>query len=179
MNRLILTLFLLSMSHSYAQKFMTRNGEVSFLSDTDAIDVVAAINNQVGAVIDLSNGDLAFQVFMRAFHFKIALMEEHFNENYVASDDYPKATFRGRFVNVSALDSLSGQELSVTGVMDMHGVQKEIKIPVRMKWQDGVLVGSSSFNLLCSDFNIKIPKLVSDKISNEIQVAVNVLLTKI
>lgn len=179
MKSLFFLFFLCSVGHLTAQKFMTRNGEVSFLSDTDAIEVVAAVNSQVGAVIDLSTGDMAFQVFMRAFNFKIALMEEHFNENYVDSDDYPKATFRGRLVDFPKLDLLNDQELVVSGVMDMHGVQKEIDIPVRLKWQDGALSGTSSFNLLCSDFNIKIPKIVSDKISNEIQVTVKAQLTKI
>ena len=78
-----------------AQRYMTRNAEVYFLSDKDAIEVVEATNNQVGAVVDLSSNDIAFQIQMRAFKFKIALMEEHFNENYVESEKYPKATFKG------------------------------------------------------------------------------------
>ncbi|MDG1849077.1 MAG: YceI family protein [Flavobacteriales bacterium] len=179
MRLLTLVLFLFSVSPMLAQKYMTRGAEVSFLSDTEAIEVVAAINNQVGAVIDLSNGDLAFQVQMRAFHFKIALMEEHFNENYVESDRFPKATFRGRFVDLLLPNLLTEQELSVKGVMDLHGVQKEMTFPVLVKWEDGSLVGTSSFDLRCSDFNIEIPKIVSDKISNEIQVTVKALLTKL
>ena len=83
-----------------AQRYMTRNAEVYFLSDKDAIEVVEATNNQVGAVIDLTSNDIAFQIQMRAFKFKIALMEEHFNENYVESEKYPKATFKGTFRNI-------------------------------------------------------------------------------
>ena len=179
MRLLTVALFLFTVSPTLAQKYITRAAEVSFLSDTDAIEVVAAKNDQVGAVIDLSNGDLAFQVQMRAFHFKIALMEEHFNENYVESDRFPKATFRGRFVDFPLPNLLTEQELSVKGVMDMHGVQKEMTFAVVLSWQDGSLQGTSSFDLRCSDFNIEIPKIVSDKISNEIQVTVKALLTKL
>ena len=170
MRLLTVALFLLTVSPTLAQKYITRAAEVSFLSDTDAIEVVAAKNDQVGAVIDLQ---------MRAFHFKIALMEEHFNENYVESDRFPKATFRGRFVDFPLPNLLTEQELSVKGVMDMHGVQKEMTFAVVLSWQDGSLQGTSSFDLRCSDFNIEIPKIVSDKISNEIQVTVKALLTKL
>ena len=172
----ILAFFL--MGHASAQRYMTREAEVSFLSDTDAIEVVAAINQQVGAVIDLSQGQVAFQLQMRAFDFKIALMEEHFNENYVESDIYPKATFKGKLVEIPE-DLSSIQELQVEGVMDLHGVRKQILIPVRMSVIEGKLIGTSEFNLLCSDFNIKIPKIVSDKIANEIEVTVKATLTKI
>jgi len=168
----------LSASQVMAQRYMTRNAEVYFLSDTPAIEVVEATNKQVGAVIDLSNGAIAFQIQMRAFHFKIALMEEHFNENYVESEVYPKATFRGSFM---ALPNDLSQEnnLIVKGSMDFHGVQKEMEIPVRLQMKDGALVAESNFVLFCSDFGIKIPKLVADKLANEIQVVVKATLNEI
>ena len=109
---------------------MTRNAEVYFLSDKDAFEVVEATNNQVGAVVDLANGALAFQIQMRAFHFQIALMEEHFNENYVESDIYPKATFRGEFMEFLKLQQK--QEVLVNGIIDFHGVKK--KCPFLFLW---------------------------------------------
>jgi polyisoprenoid-binding protein YceI len=176
-NLLIITL-LFSANQLLAQKYMTRNAEVSFLSDIPAIEVVEATNDQVGAVIDLSSGAIAFQIQMRAFHFKIALMEEHFNENYVESEIYPKATFRGAFVEMSK-DLSQENELIVKGSMDFHGIQKEMEIPVRLQMIDGALVGQSNFVLSCSDFEIKIPKLVADKLANEIQVVVKATLNEI
>ena len=178
MNYLLFILPFFFIGHASAQRYMTREAEVSFLSDTDAIEVVAAINQQVGAVIDLSQGTIAFQLQMRAFDFEIALMEEHFNENYVESDIYPKATFKGKLAEIPE-DLSSVQELQVEGVMDFHGVSKQLIIPVRMGLVEGKLIGTSEFNLLCSDFNIKIPKIVSDKIANEIEVTVKATLTKI
>ena len=178
MKKCFLIFLLFSASQLTAQRYMTRSAEVYFLSDKDAIEVVEATNNQVGAVIDLSNGDIAFQIQMRAFHFEIALMEEHFNENYVESETYPKATFRGGFVEIPE-DLSQEKEVIVKGIMDFHGVQKEMEVPVRLQVQDEVLVGESGFVLLCSDFGIKIPKIVSDKLANEIQVTVKAALTKI
>ncbi len=176
-NSLFFIFAIISYSLS-AQRYMTRNAEVYFLSDKDAFEVVEATNNQVGAVVDLANGDLAFQIQMRAFHFQIALMEEHFNENYVESDIYPKATFRGEFLEFPK-NLKQKQEVLVNGIIDFHGVQKEMSIPVLMELEDQRLIGECNFVLLCSDFGIKIPKIVADKLSNEIQVSVKAVLTKI
>ena len=178
MKKNILLLLMLSAGQLMAQRYMTRNAEVYFLSDKDAIEVVEATNSQVGAVVDLSSNDIAFQIQMRAFKFKIALMEEHFNENYVESEKYPKATFKGTFTNLPA-DLSKQHDLLVEGVMDFHGVQKDIEVNVSLQFIDGELVGTSNFVLLCSDFGIKIPKIVSDKLANEIQVTVKAALTKI
>ena len=157
---------------------MTRNAEVYFLSDKDAIEIVEATNNQVVAVVDLSSNNIAFQIQMRAFHFEIALMEEHFNENYVESEIYPKATFRGKLSQLPNDLSVSN-EVFVEGIMDFHGVKKEMQIAVQLQMVNEELVGETSFVLLCSDFGIKIPKLVADKLANEIQVKVKAILTKI
>ena len=178
MKKIILLLLMFSAGQLMAQRYMTRNAEVYFLSDKDAIEVVEATNNQVGAVIDLTSNDIAFQIQMRAFKFKIALMEEHFNENYVESEKYPKATFKGTFTNLPS-DLSKQNELVVAGVMDFHGVQKDIEVNISLQLMEGELVGTSNFVLFCSDFGIKIPKIVSDKLANEIQVTVKAALTKI
>ena len=178
MKKIILLFLMFSSGQLMAQRYMTRNAEVYFLSDTDALEVVEATNNQVGAVVDLSSNSIAFQIQIRAFKFKIALMEEHFNENYVESEKYPKATFKGTFTNLPT-DLSKQHELLVEGVMDFHGVQKDIEVNVSLQFIEGELVGTSNFVLLCSDFGIKIPKIVSDKLANEIQVTVKADLTKI
>jgi len=178
MKKLLIVLVLLTARPLLAQKYMTRNAEVYFFSDKDAVEVVEATNNQVGAVIDLEAGEIAFQIQMRAFHFDIALMEEHFNENYVESELYPKATFRGSFVKLPK-DLSTPQTLTVSGTMEFHGIKKEIEIQVILSLKDVVLQGDAKFYLLCSDFNIDIPKIVSDKIANSIEVTVNASLTKL
>jgi polyisoprenoid-binding protein YceI len=178
MKKLLIIIGLLSVSPLFAQKYMTRTAEVYFLSDKDAVEIVEATNNQVGAVIDLENGAIAFQIQMRAFHFDIALMEEHFNENYVESELYPKATFRGSFIDLPK-DLSTAQTVAVVGVMEFHGVKKEMEIEVLLSLTESVLNGDAKFDLLCSDFDINIPKIVADKLANTIQVTVKSGLTKL
>ena len=178
MKNLFIVLGLLSVSPLLAQKYMSRTAEVYFLSDKDAVEIVEATNTQVGAVIDLENGAIAFQIQMRAFHFDISLMEEHFNENYVESELYPKATFRGSFVDLPK-DLSTSKTLTVVGVMEFHGVKKDMEIEVLLSLTESLLKGEAKFNLLCSDFDIEIPKIVADKLANTIQVTVKASLTKL
>jgi len=178
MKKTLFILFFAFVSQMSAQKYMTRNAEVHFLSDKESVEVVEALNTQVGAVIDLEKGAIAFQIQMRAFHFEIALMEEHFNENYVETELYPKATFSGVFKKLPTDLSIQ-QELVVVGTIDFHGVQKEMEIPVSIVVKEGVLQGDAKFNLRCSDFNIEIPKIVSDKLANTIQVSVKASLNRL
>ena len=78
-----------------AQKYITRNGSVSFFSETP-IEDIRALNKQTSCVLDINTGSFAFQVPIRGFMFKNALMQEHFNENYLESDIYPKSIFKGK-----------------------------------------------------------------------------------
>jgi len=178
MKKVLFIILFALVSQLSAQRYMTRNAEVYFLSDKDAVELVEARNTQVGAVIDLTQSELAFQIQLRAFHFDIALMEEHFNENYVESEVYPKATFRGVFVDLP-LELSQQKTIIVSGTMDFHGVQKEIEISVQLQIIEEVLYGESEFVLFCSDFGIEIPKLVSDKIADEINVTVKAVLIKL
>ena len=158
-------------------KYYTKSGNITFESSVPSFEEVKATNTKVTAVLK-EDGAIAALALNKAFGFKIALMEEHFNENYVESETYPKATFRGGFVEIPE-DLSQEKEVIVNGIMDFHGVQKEMEVPVRLQVQDEVLVGESGFVLLCSDFGIKIPKIVSDKLANEIQVTIKAALTKI
>ena len=82
----------------FAQKMITRSGEIKFEASVPAFEPVAATNNSVSAVLDRSNGEFAALALMKAFKFKVPLMEEHFNENYIESSKYPKATFKGKII---------------------------------------------------------------------------------
>jgi hypothetical protein len=106
-----------------AQKYITKNGYIGFYSHT-AMEDIKGDNNQVASVLDISNGDMVFQVLIKSFHFDRALMEEHFNENYMESDKFPKSSFKGKITNLSSVDfSKPGKyDVTVEGELNMHDV---------------------------------------------------------
>jgi polyisoprenoid-binding protein YceI len=136
---------------------------------------IEAHNSQVVSILDISTGEIGVSMLMRSFNFRKALMEEHFNENYIESGKYPKATFKGRITNLDKLDlSRNGKvALEVTGDITLHGVTKPLAIEVEGTVINGTLQAKSVFALAVKDFKIEIPRLVRDNIAETVEVTVS------
>jgi YceI-like domain. len=155
------------------QKFMTKNGYIGFFSHTPMEDIKGD-NNQVAAVLDISTGDMVFQVLIKSFHFEKALMEEHFNENYMESDKFPKSTFRGKIINLSSVDfNKPGKyDVTVEGDLNMHDVTNKVTVKGTVEVVQGGVTASSKFNVVPEDYKISIPGVVRDNIAKTLEVTV-------
>jgi hypothetical protein len=170
----ILGVLMLSLNLS-AQKFSTKNGFTGFYSHTPVEDVKGD-NNQVASIFDASTGDIVFQILNKSFHFDRTLMEEHFNENYMESEKYPKSTFKGKITNISEVYfSKPGlYNVKVDGEMSMHGVSNVFSTTGTLEvFADGI-VAKSKFTIKPEDYGIIIPGLVREKIAKEMEVTVNI-----
>lgn len=180
MKTMILTAlaFFLSLSLN-AQKYMTKNGYIGFFSTTP-IEDIKADNNQVAAILDVSNGELVFQALMKSFKFEKALMEEHFNENYVESEKYPRASFKGKILNPADVNfSKPGvYKVNVSGDLTIHGVTRSITEPGELEVTAAGINAKSKFPVKPEDYNIVIPSVVREKIAREISVTVDVKMAK-
>jgi hypothetical protein len=170
--KLLFTIVIISLNLS-AQKYMTKNGFISFYGHTPMEDIKAD-NNQVASILDTSKGELVFQVLMKSFHFVRALMEEHFNENYVESEKYPKSVFKGKITNLSDINfSKSGiYNVNIEGEMNIHDVSKPFAAKGTLEVKNDEIVAKSKFNIKPEDFNITIPGVVREKIAKEMEVIV-------
>ena len=167
MKRIIPVLALLCLlSSAHAQNvFLTKNGKVSFYSRS-TIEKVEADNNEVSSVINTETGDLVFAILLKSFHFDRALMEEHFNENYVESDKFPKSTFKGKISNLQAVNfSKDGTyPATVTGELMLHGVTQKVSTTGTISVKSGKPSAYAKFSIRLKDYNISIPALVGDKL---------------
>jgi polyisoprenoid-binding protein YceI len=161
----------------FAQKYFTRDGKVQFNSDTP-MEKIEAVTKNATAVLDAATGNVEFAVLIKGFQFAKALMQEHFNENYLESDKYPKAIFKGNVSNMSEINigKDGNYNAKVKGKLTMHGVTKDVEIPGTVKVSGGKLEVVSTFNVACADYNISIPAVVKDNIAKEIKVIVNATL---
>lgn len=160
-----------------AQKFFTRDARIQFNSDAP-MEKIEAINKSGTAIIDLSSGKMEWKVLIKNFIFEKALMQEHFNENYMESSKYPNATFKGQLNDLKSVDfNKEGKyKVTVNGAMEIHGVKKELAVPGTITVGGGTLKINANLNLLCADYNIQIPAVVRDKIAKEINVLVEATL---
>ncbi len=178
MNRknLMLTglLILMGLGPVMAQKYFTREGKVSFYSDAP-MEKIEANNNSATSVIDAESGRMEFAILIKAFQFEKALMQEHFNENYLESDKYPKGTFKGKIDNLDAVDfSKDGTyPVKVSGELTIHGETKTIEADGEISIAGEQLKASSSFEIAVADYKIEIPGVVRDNIAKKVRIDVS------
>ncbi|MDA8886242.1 YceI family protein [Bacteroidia bacterium] len=154
--------------------YKTNTGNINFYSHTSLEDITAD-NHKVKTAFDASSGKLQFSVLIKDFEFPKALMQEHFNENYMNSTKYPKSTFSGTIENMEAINlAQNGTYTSpVRGNLTMKDVTKEVTTIATFTVINGVINAKASFNVNPEDYNINIPKVVSKKISREIKVFID------
>jgi hypothetical protein len=171
---LILIIILTGTQAIHAQSYLTKNGKISFFSKTD-IENIDAVNNQVVSVITPSTGSMAFSVLITGFLFKKALMQEHFNENYMESAKYPKATFKGTIADISKVDFKKdgSYNVSVTGDLNIHNVTNKVTVPGVIVVKGGKVSASTTFKVKLADYKISVPKLVEGNISKTIEIKVD------
>lgn len=157
----------------FSQLYSTRTGFIGFYSKTSMEDIKAE-NNQVYAIIDAGKKNLAFTLLVKGFVFPKELMQEHFNENYVESDKYPKASFTGAYTGDVQADKNGVYKVIVKGNLTLHNVTKPIETPATLEAKDGKLLGQAEFKVKPEDFNINIPGIVRDKIDKEIAVKIRI-----
>ncbi len=165
----ILTYCLLFVTLLHGQeKYLTKQGYTSFFSSSPVEDIKAD-NNQVLSIIDTTTGTIAIAILMKSFMFEKSLMQEHFNENYVESDTYPKATFKGQILNFSTLNE-DQKTANIKGDITIHGVTKKIEIKTQIVKTPENISLKGSFPVTVADFNIKIPSVVINNIAETIDV---------
>ena len=173
MKKFLITVLLFAAGYANAQIYLTRNGFIGFYSKTPLEDIRAE-NKQVYAVIDAGKKNIAFSLLLKGFVFTKQLMQEHFNENYVESDKFPKSNFTGSYTGSVDLNKDGIYKILVKGQLTLHGVTRSLEVPATIQVQNGKLMGSSDFKLTPGDFNIKIPSLVREKIAEQMDVNVSI-----
>jgi polyisoprenoid-binding protein YceI len=173
MRRILIPLLLFPIAVFGQEKFFTRSGEISFHSSTPVEDIEAH-NKQVSCILDMSTGEMAISLQMKGFQFEKALMQEHFNENYVESDKYPKASFTGRIEKPELSKLGVGDEIPVTvsGNLTLHGVTRPVTASGTIQKLDDRIAASAAFEVAVADYEIKVPNAVIKNIAEKIRVTV-------
>ena len=177
-NFLIAICALISLSFTADEtKKLTKTGSITFEASVPSFEEVKGKNDAVTCVLNTSNGDIAALALMKGFRFRVALMEEHFNENYMESSKYPKATFKGKIENfdVSKLTS-AVKDYTIKGKLELHGKSNDIVTIGKIKKNGNDIEIKTSFSVNISDYGIEIPSVVSKKIAKKVNIDCNFLL---
>lgn len=170
---IVFLLLLLQVQVSGQSKYIDRAGHASFYSKAPLEDIEAH-SHQALSLLEIGSGEIVASMLMKSFQFEKALMQEHFNENYVESHKYPKATFKGKVSGIDKVDLKKDgtHTLDVSGEITIHGVTKPLQIKADFTVDKGVLKARSQFSLAVKDFKIEVPKIVINNIAETVQVTV-------
>lgn len=176
---IVLLLLFVGTVNVSAQKYMTKTGSLKFEASVESFEEIAAENKNTSAILESATGEFAVLTLVKGFRFKIALMEEHFNENYIESDKFPKATFKGKVedFDVAKLSSASGM-FKISGDLTLHGKTKKVTTNAKISKSGDKITITGNFEAKPEDFDIEIPKLVSKKVADKVKITFNLLLTK-
>ncbi len=178
--KLTIAILILAATTTYGQRYITKTGHIWFHSEAP-LETIEAHNNQVNSALDINTGALVFKVLMKSFIFEKALMQEHFNENYVESDKFPNATFQGKVANIADIDLLKegSYNAEISGELTIHGITNKVEANGTFDVNSDMIAGKSKFTLLIADYDISIPGAVAGKIADEIEINVDLQLKEL
>ncbi len=171
-NYFLLIIFCLFASFGFAQNlFSLSKGKVSFYSYAP-IENIEAHTNQFGSMINSTNREIAVIIPIRNFKFEKQLMQDHFNEKYMESEKFPKASFKGTLQQEIDWSLDSTYDVSAIGILTIHGVEKEMILSGKMSVMKNEITIEADFKVALKDFNIVIPKLLFENLAEVIDVKI-------
>jgi polyisoprenoid-binding protein YceI len=167
---------------SYAEsagqkKYSTQKGKLEFTSDAE-LELIKAASNDTRGVIDAATNQFAFSVDISSFKgFNSALQREHFNEKYMETEKFPKASFSGKIIEQVDFSKNGSYDVRAKGDLEIHGIKQTRIIRGKLIVNGGSVILNAQFAVPLSDHDISIPTIVSQKIATQIQVAFNASMT--
>ena len=173
MKRALYSFLIIVLSAYYVagQVFIAKSIAVRFFSEA-TIENIDATNMRVSSLLDTSTKQLVFQIPITAFEFDKDLMKEHFNENYLESEKFPKGSFDGKINEDIDFGKAGVYKASVTVILKIHGVDRERTINGEITIVDGVISLSGKFIVVLQDHNVKIPKILISNVAEEVEVTI-------
>jgi len=163
---------LLFLNTAIAQIYSCKNGTLSFVSEAP-LELIKAESKKLTGGLDLTAKNFAFSVDIDSFDgFNSSLQKEHFRENYMETDKYSRATFKGKIIEDVDLSKDGSVTVRAKGNFSIHGAEKEQILKVKITRHDNSLFVQTNFDVLLEDHNIKVPKIVNQKIASVIAVQV-------
>lgn len=171
---ILLTFVFTNILFSQDEVLISKSSRIHFFSSTPLEDIYA-VNTQAKGTLHTSDHKVTVLIPIKEFQFEKSIMKEHFNEDYMESDKYPYATFRGKIhhhLHKFNLHKDGTYHITVDGELNIHGVHHPRKIDCTVLVENGKIAINAKFSVKLVDHHIKKPSLVFDKIADEIGIDV-------
>ncbi len=155
------------------EKIVTKSSTITFEASVPSFQPVMGTNSNVTFVLNPATGEIASLALIKGFQFEMPLMEEHFNENYMETDKYPKAIFRGKIEKFDAKNLTEDyKDYVIKGNLELHGKSKDINASAKITKTGSRITIISDFAVNASDFSIPIPSLIKYKLDDKVKIQI-------
>lgn len=170
----LIVAFVLLSTSVFAQKYITKEGEIELFSET-SLFTIEATNQKVASILNAETGEVVTSTLVRSFKFREALVGEHFNENYMESEKFPKSVFKGKISNFSTVNlSKDGTyPITIEGNLTMHGETRPVKTNGTIIVKGDAISAKTEFNVSLENFKIKVEESYKDRINDEIKLTIH------
>jgi YceI-like domain len=175
-NVILFAFTALFVTTAVGQRYYTKAGQINFdVTSPSSPEKIEGINRSATCIIDSKTGNMQFAVLIKGFAFEKALMEEHFNENYIESSKYPKAEFKGEIKDISKVDFTKDGSyiVKVKGKLTLHGESNDVEADAKISIQGGKIKANAGFAVKLADYKVSVPGLVADKVSKVAKIDVS------
>jgi len=166
---ILLIIFTGSLLSSFAQKYITKTGTIEIYSETPLF-IIEGVNKKVASILNTETGEVVSSTLIRSFKFEEALVEEHFNENYLEPHKFPKSIFKGKITDYKKIDfSKDGKyDIMIEGKLTIHGVTNYIKEKGSLVIKNGEISAKSDFPVSLKAYGVKVEPAYKKAIKDDI-----------
>lgn len=164
----VLAVFIFSINSINAQQLSFDHGKIEFYTKTILSDI-DAISEKANVKLDLETGRIEVNIDINSFEFEYEMMQEHFNEEYLESDRYPQATFKGK-ISQDISDFKENIDVIAIGELTIHGVKKEVSVKVNFSRREDYMLVKCKIPVVLKDFNVDEPSILSKSVAKDVEV---------
>lgn len=166
-NCFLIAALFLSVNCLQAQTLTFDHGKVDFYTSSILSDIEAT-SEDISVTLDISTGDVEISIPIESFEFEYEMMQDHFNEEYMESDQFPNATFTGK-IGQDISDLKSELEVDVAGILTIHGIQKETSFKATLSMENEFTLVKCKFPIIFKDFNVEEPAVLSKSLAKDVE----------
>jgi polyisoprenoid-binding protein YceI len=166
-----IALLLIGFQFVNAQNYITKEGSIELYAETTLLTIDGKTQS-AGSILNASTGEVVATVLITSFKFKEALLEEHFNENYIESHKFPKSQFKGKITNWSSvnINKDGTYPITIEGDLTMHGETRPLKSSGTLIVSGGKISASTEFLISLANYKIKVEESYKDRIPDNIKI---------
>jgi len=168
--RMMLGMLLIVIS-GYATEYHVDSSQknlVKFISDAPIEDFEGVTSKIDGYIFwegdsMLNKSQLYFVVDLSTLDTGIGLRNRHMRENYLHTDKFPEAYFKGKLTKVTRISETDYQVIT-EGILFIHDVEKPLIVEGRLSENDKSFQVMVNFDVRLTDYNVEVPSIMFYKI---------------